>query len=99
MKTRTLVGALVAAGVIGGGVVAAIEPIANANATPVLVAGVAAPAANPNATTLPLNGFSDLVKRHGLQPHLLDLRNSGDTAGDGHRVVGYAAFSFEPAAA
>jgi serine protease Do len=66
MKTRTLVGALIAAGVIGGGIGAAIEPITTAHATPAaMVAGVAAPAANPNATTLPLNGFSDLVKRHG----------------------------------
>jgi len=27
-------------------------------------------------------------------PHLLDLRNSGDTAGDRDRVVGYGAFAF-----
>ena len=32
MKTRTLIGALLAAGVIGGGVGAAIEPITHANA-------------------------------------------------------------------
>jgi len=30
---------------------------------------------------------------HGLTPKLLDLRNSGDTAGDKSRVVGYAAFA------
>jgi serine protease Do len=65
MKTRTLVGALIAAGVLGGGIGAAIDPVPSAHASPALVAGVAAPAANPNATTLPLNGFSDLVKRHG----------------------------------
>jgi serine protease Do len=65
MKTRTLIGALIAAGVIGGGVGAAIElPRAQANPA-VAAAGVAAPAANPAATTLPLNGFSDLVKRYG----------------------------------
>ena len=29
-----------------------------------------------------------------LAPELLDLRNSGDTAGDRDRVVGYAAFAF-----
>ena len=33
------------------------------------------------------------AKQHHLQPHLLDLRNSGDTAGDKSRVVGYGAFS------
>jgi serine protease Do len=65
MKTRTLIGALIAAGVIGGGVGAAIDPIAHAAAAPVTAAGVAAPAANPNATTLPLNGFSAIVKQHG----------------------------------
>ncbi len=34
------------------------------------------------------------AKRHDLQPNLVDLRNSGDTAGDKNRVVGYAAFEF-----
>ncbi len=29
-----------------------------------------------------------------LRPQLLDLRNSGDTAGDKNRVVGYASFAF-----
>jgi MEMO1 family protein len=28
-------------------------------------------------------------------PRLLDLRNSGDTAGDRRRVVGYSAIAFE----
>lgn len=42
----------------------------------------------------PVNGLLLEAKRHGLKPHLLDLRNSGDTAGDHSRVVGYAAFSF-----
>src|SRR5260221_9823020 len=65
MKTRTLIGALLAAGVIGGGVGAAIEPITHANAAQTTAAGVAAPAANPSATTLPLNGFSAIVKQHG----------------------------------
>lgn len=39
------------------------------------------------------------ARAHGLRPRLLDLRNSGDTAGDKDRVVGYAALVFEPAAA
>ncbi|HEX8988118.1 MAG TPA: AmmeMemoRadiSam system protein B [Rhodocyclaceae bacterium] len=43
---------------------------------------------------LPINGLVAAAPRHGLSPHLLDLRNSGDTAGDKSRVVGYAAFAF-----
>lgn len=42
----------------------------------------------------PINGLLLAAKRHGLRPHLLDLRNSGDTAGDRERVVGYGAFAF-----
>lgn len=42
----------------------------------------------------PINGLIELAQRRGLQPHLLDLRNSGDTAGDRSRVVGYASFAF-----
>lgn len=42
----------------------------------------------------PVNGLLLAAKRHGLQPHLLGLCNSGDTAGDKNRVVGYAAFAF-----
>ena len=42
----------------------------------------------------PVNGLLIAAKRHGLTPELLDLRNSGDTAGDHARVVGYASFAF-----
>ena len=42
----------------------------------------------------PVNGLLLAAKRHGLSPELLDLRNSGDTAGDRDHVVGYAAFAF-----
>jgi MEMO1 family protein len=42
----------------------------------------------------PINGLLVAARRRGLQPELLDLRNSGDTAGDKKRVVGYAAFAF-----
>jgi len=41
-----------------------------------------------------INGLLVTARRHGLKPHLVDLRNSGDTAGDPGRVVGYAAFVF-----
>lgn len=42
----------------------------------------------------PINGLVVAAKRHHLVPHLLDLRNSGDTAGGKDHVVGYAAFAF-----
>ncbi len=41
-----------------------------------------------------INGLLRAVAERGLEPHLLDLRNSGDTAGDRDRVVGYGAFAF-----
>ncbi len=42
----------------------------------------------------PVNGLLVAARNHRLKPLLLDLRNSGDTAGDKSRVVGYAAFAF-----
>lgn len=42
----------------------------------------------------PVNGLLLAVRRRGLMPQLLELRNSGDTAGDRKRVVGYGAFAF-----
>lgn len=45
---------------------------------------------------IPINGLLLAAARHGLRPRLLDRRNSGDTAGDRERVVGYAAFALEP---
>ena len=44
----------------------------------------------------PLGGALLAARAHGLVPRLLDLRNSGDTAGDRSRVVGYCAFAFAP---
>lgn len=44
-----------------------------------------------------INGALLAARRHGLAPRLLDLRNSGDTAGDRDRVVGYGALVFEEA--
>ena len=43
----------------------------------------------------PVRGLLWLARRRGLRPRLLDLRNSGDTAGPADRVVGYGAFAFE----
>jgi AmmeMemoRadiSam system protein B len=42
----------------------------------------------------PINGLLVAAQARGLEPQLLDLRNSGDTAGDKSRVVGYASFAF-----
>lgn len=46
----------------------------------------------------PISGLLLAARRRGLQPELLDLRSSGDTAGDRRRVVGYGAFAFREAA-
>ncbi|HEY2925902.1 AmmeMemoRadiSam system protein B [Piscinibacter sp.] len=43
----------------------------------------------------PLAGALLAARAHRLAPRLLDLRNSGDTAGDRARVVGYCAIAFE----
>ena len=42
----------------------------------------------------PVNGLLLAARKHGLHAQLIDLRNSGDTAGDKARVVGYGAFAF-----
>ncbi len=42
----------------------------------------------------PVNGLVLAARKHRLHPMLLDLCNSGDTAGDRSRVVGYASFVF-----
>jgi AmmeMemoRadiSam system protein B len=46
----------------------------------------------------PINGLLVAARRRGMAAQLLDLRNSGDTAGDKDRVVGYGAFAFSEAA-
>lgn len=45
----------------------------------------------------PINGLLVAARRRGMVPRLLELRNSGDTAGDRGRVVGYGAFAFSEA--
>ncbi len=45
----------------------------------------------------PVNGLLHAARRLGLHAHTVDLRNSGDTAGDRDRVVGYGAYVFESA--
>jgi len=47
----------------------------------------------------PINGLLAAARRRRLSVELLDLRNSGDTAGDRNRVVGYASFAFAESSA
>ncbi len=42
----------------------------------------------------PVIGLNRLAQQRGLKSELVDLRNSGDTAGDKARVVGYGAFAY-----
>jgi AmmeMemoRadiSam system protein B len=42
----------------------------------------------------PVIGLNLLAQQRGLKPQLIDLRNSGDTAGDKARVVGYGSFAY-----
>jgi len=41
----------------------------------------------------PVKGLLTVARQRGLHVHTLDLRNSGDTAGDRNQVVGYGAWS------
>lgn len=43
---------------------------------------------------VPIQAWLNHAKKHHLKAELLDLRNSGDTAGPKEHVVGYAAFGF-----
>lgn len=45
--------------------------------------------------SIPVSGLIIAAQKHHLTPHLLDLRNSGDTAGSRDQVVGYAAIAFD----
>jgi AmmeMemoRadiSam system protein B len=42
----------------------------------------------------PINGLLQAARRHRMAAEMVDLRNSGDTAGGLDRVVGYGAFAF-----
>jgi MEMO1 family protein len=48
---------------------------------------------------LPILGLLQLARERGVEAELIDLRNSGDTAGDKQRVVGYGAYLFAEQAA
>ena len=43
----------------------------------------------------PINGMLKVAQRRGMEVFPLDVRNSGDTAGDKKRVVGYGAFAIQ----
>ncbi|UYM17368.1 AmmeMemoRadiSam system protein B [Endozoicomonas euniceicola] len=43
----------------------------------------------------PINGMLKVAQRRGMEVQTLDVRNSGDTAGDKQRVVGYGAFAIQ----
>jgi hypothetical protein len=40
-----------------------------------------------------INGLMLAARAHGLTVQVLDVRNSGDTAGDRRQVVGYGAYA------
>ena len=42
----------------------------------------------------PVNGLLYMAKKLGMRAQTIDLRNSGDTAGPKHQVVGYGAYVF-----
>ncbi len=42
----------------------------------------------------PIKGLLTIAKQRGMHCELIDLRNSGDTAGDKSQVVGYGAYAF-----
>jgi AmmeMemoRadiSam system protein B len=46
---------------------------------------------------IPIRGLLQAARGHGLRARAVDLRNSGDTSGPRHQVVGYGAFVFEEA--
>lgn len=46
---------------------------------------------------IPVRGILLAGRTRGMKVRMLDLRNSGDTAGPRHQVVGYGAFAFEGA--
>ncbi len=44
---------------------------------------------------IPVSGLLKLARKKGLSINMIDLRNSGDTAGDKFSVVGYGAYVIE----
>lgn len=44
---------------------------------------------------IPITGLLTIARQKSLKAKIIDLRNSGDTAGDKSQVVGYGAYAFE----
>jgi len=66
-------------------------------ATVAAVLALAGPLGHAQACgATPVNGLLVAARRHGLVPRLVGRCNSGDTAGDRRRVVGYATVGFWP---
>ncbi len=65
-------------------------------ATTAMIEGLQADAIGPHDAcgAFPLRGLLTVAQNHGWRVRTLDLRNSGDTAGDRSRVVGYGAYEF-----
>lgn len=55
---------------------------------------IEAAAAGEACGLTPILAAMEIARQSGWRPHLLDYRNSGDTAGDRTRVVGYAALAY-----
>lgn len=64
----------------------------------VLQGDIAAVAAGEACGQAPIVALMTIAAARGWQPHLLDYRNSGDTAGDRRQVVGYAAIAYTESA-
>ena len=45
--------------------------------------------------SIPIAGLIQFARQHNFTSTLLDYRNSGDTAGDRDRVVGYGALAYQ----
>ncbi|HET7548403.1 MAG TPA: DegQ family serine endoprotease [Usitatibacter sp.] len=88
MKSKSIIATLVAAGLVAGGAAAwrgHLEgPYAIAHAAAMdTVGGVAAPAANPRSSSLPLNGFSQLVAQYGPAVVNITVEGSAKVASNG----------------
>jgi len=66
----------------------------DASTADAILTGKEALSAEEACGCIAVNGLTRAVRRCRLRGEVLDLRNSGDTAGDRQRVVGYGAFGF-----
>lgn len=71
---------------------AAQASVVDRHTAQLVLAGEASLSGEQACGAAPLNGLLFAARAHGLEVRLLDLRHSGDTAGEASRVVGYGAF-------